>query len=357
MASPTVVARVAWFLACCLVAAVTCRAQDNVGPHEQRFNAGIYKASHNSYDRDESLASQIDNWNCWCVELDLHYYHSDNQIHVGHLCGTFDSGPLLSTKLNEITQSVEQADRVTVIYLELKSACASTPGFPSSWPASPTYRAAIRTAVTNAFGNQVYPSIEFKTTDQYRWPSFQELLRRGYRWIVILDEQETAFSDDDFFFGMARGNPPTAFEANSVLVNSDDDDVVPNRGDQPDRWMFRAYPTPSCGTPDDEDYYDDAIASGYTFVATNCIDHHYTMTPTTHSASPVRVTNGGTGTAFGTLAYPYRLGDGLVQAVQRASPRVPVSIVGGLYVVPRGTQLYQPCILRAHGSRVRIAAP
>lgn len=343
--------------AAALAATGVAQIPDNVGLGEQRFNEGIYKASHNSYDRDESLASQIDNWNCWCLELDLHYYHSDNQIHVGHLCGTFDSGPLLSTKLNQIAQSVEQIDRVTVIYLELKTPCASTPGFPSSWPASPTYRAAIQSALNGAFGSRVYPSVEFKTTDQFHWPSYQELLRRGYRWIVILDEQETAFSDSDFFFGMARGNPPTAFEDNSVLVNSSQGGATPDRGTQPDRWMFRAYPGIACDVGDDEGYFDAAIARGYNFIATNCIDRHYTMTPTTHSASPVRVTSGGSDAAFGTLAFPYRFGDGLVQAVQRASPRVPISIVGGLYLVPPGTRLDRTCVLRAHGGTVRISAP
>ena len=324
-------------------------AQDNVGPNEQRFNAGVYKASHNSYDRDESYASQIDNWNCWCLELDLHW-HRDDTIRVHHLCGVPNSGSLLGGELQQIAQSIEQNDRVTVVYLELKGACLT------NWPSRATYRGAIRSAINAAFGAAVYPSSEFKTVDQFRWPSYQELLRRGDHWVVILDEQETGFADDDFFFGMARGNPATAFEPNSVLINSDDDDDAPRRGTQPDRWMFRAYPTLFCGTPDDEDYYDDAIANGYTFVATNCIDHHYTMTPNTHSASPVRVTSGGSGIGFGTLSFPFRLGDGLVRAVERASPRVPVSIVGGAYRVPPSTRLTRPCVLQANGGTVRITS-
>ena len=72
-------------LVCFAVAACAARGvaqtPSNVGPNEQRFNAGTYKASHNSYDRDETLASQIDNWNCWCIELDLHW-HPDNTIQI-----------------------------------------------------------------------------------------------------------------------------------------------------------------------------------------------------------------------------------------------------------------------------------
>lgn len=340
--------RLIWALACCITGPAL--AQSNVGPGEQRFNAGIYKASHNSYDRDESYASQIDNWNCWCVELDLHW-ELDNTIRVHHLCGGIGSDPLLGTHLGLIATSIEQNDRVTVVYLELKAACST------NWPSREVYRGAIRSAVNAAFGSAVYSAAEFKIVDESRWPSYQELMRRGYHWVVILDEEETGFADDDFFFGMARGNPPTAFEANSVLVNSGLGGATPNRGAQPDRWMFRAYPGPFCDLADDEEYYDSAIAKGYTFIATNCIDRHYTMTPNTHSPSPVRVTGGGSGTSFGTLSFPYRFGDGLVQAVLRASPRVPVNIIGGTYHVPRGTRLARSCVLRAAGAPVRITAP
>lgn len=336
------------FVAMCVIGAAS-TAQVNVGPNEQRFNAGSYKASHNSRERDETLASQIDNWNCWCLELDI-VWHTDNQIRVQHGCGSQEAAGLLAVQLGLIAQSVESRDRVTVVYMEMKPACAS-------WPSREVYRAYIQNAVNTMLPGGVYTADEFKGFDQFRWPSYQELLRRGYRWVVILDEEETSFADDDFFFGMARGNPPVAFEPNSVLVNSGDDDVVPNRGTQPERWMFRAYPTPFCDVGDTEDYYDDAIRNGYTFVATNCIDRHYTMTPTTHSASPLRVVSSGTGTAFGTLAFPYRQGAGLVQAVQRASPRVPIRMNAGTYHVPAGTRFDRSVVLTSEGGTTRITAP
>ena len=346
-------ARVLRSLACllslCIAGLGTARGQGDVGPNEQRFNAGIYKASHNSRERDETLSSQVDNWNCWCLELDL-VWHTDNQIRVQHGCGSQESGGLLSVQLGLIAQSVEAVDRVTVVYMEMKPACAN-------WPSRQVYRNYIQNALAATLPGGIYPASEFKGFDQQRWPSYQELLRRGYRWVVILDEEETGFADDDFFFGMARGNPPASFEPNSVLVNSGLGGATPDRGSQPERWMFRAFPGPFCDVADDEEYFDGAIAKGYTFIATNCIDRHYTMTPTTHSPSPVRVTSGGSGTEFGTLAFPYRFGDGLVQAVQRASPDVPVNIVGGIYHVVPGTRLSRSCVLRASGGPVRIVSP
>lgn len=323
-------------------------AQPSVGPGEHRFSEGIYKASHNSYERDESYASQVDNWNCWCLELDLHW-HGDDTIRVHHLCD--DDGPSLRTELGQITQSVEQADRVTVVYLELKGGCLF-----SQWPERRIYRSALRSLVTEAFGDAIYPASEFKAVDQFRWPSYQELLRRGYRWIVIVDEEATGFADDEFFFGVARGNPPAAFEDNSVLVNFSGSDTVPDRGEQPDRWLFRAYPGIFCDVGDSEGYFDRAVSHGYNLIATNCIDRHYTMTPTTHSPSPVRVTSGGSGNEFGTFAFPYRFGDGLLRAVARASAMVPISVVGGMYHVPAGTRLDRPVVLRANGGTVRITA-
>lgn len=346
--SKTVLTTILACLVACTALAPAAHAQANVGPNEQRFNAGTYKASHNSYDRDEAYVSQIDNWNCWCLELDL-VWHTDNEIRVDHGCGSQSANQLLATHFGLISQSVEAADRVTVLYLEMKGAC-------SSWPSRQTYRNYIRNAANANFPGAIYTSAEFKTLDQSTWPSYQELLRRGFHWVIILDEEETGFADDNFFFGMARGNPPTAFEPNSVLINSSNDDAVPNRGSQPDRWMFRAYPLPACDLGDDEDYYDDAIANGYTFVATNCIDRHYTMTPNTHSPSPVRVTSTGSGTAFGTLSFPYRQGAGLLQAVQRASTRVPLKIAAGVYHVAAGTRFDRPVVMRSDGGIARVVA-
>lgn len=334
------------FIISLILAAASAHAQNNVAPGEQRLNAGVHKASHNSYERDETYASQIDDWNCWCLELDL-VWHTDNQIRVQHSCGSQNTGSLLSTQLSLIARSVDAADRVTVLYLEMKGAC-------DRWPSRQTYRDAIRRDLNAFFPNAIYPASEFKTLDQSTWPSYQELLRRGYHWLVILDEEETGFADDDFFFGMARGNPPTAFEPNSVLVNSSNDDLVPDRGAEPDRWMFRAYPTPFCGFGDDEDYFTDAVRNGYTFVATNCIDHGYTMIAPTHSSSPVHVVPTVSGSQFGTLSYPFHFGIGLIQAVLRASPLVPIKLQAGTYEVPAGTRFSRPVVLRSEGGVAQI---
>jgi len=48
------------------------------------YNAGIYKASHNSYDRNESLAEQIDAYNVWQLEFDI--YDFNGEFRVNHNC-------------------------------------------------------------------------------------------------------------------------------------------------------------------------------------------------------------------------------------------------------------------------------
>src|ERR1017187_4297705 len=93
----------------------------NVGPGEQRFNAAIYKGSHNSEDRDESLAQQIDDYNVWQIELDIYDYQGD--LKVNHLCdpGSLDAADTLTTLLTKmVAESKTFSSKFTVIYLDMK---------------------------------------------------------------------------------------------------------------------------------------------------------------------------------------------------------------------------------------------
>ncbi len=327
----------------------------NVGPGEQRFNVGIYKASHNSYERGETTHSQIDSWNCWCIELDLHW--NGFAIWVEHFCGDpSHEAQTLSTELAELAATIDAAERVTLVYLEMKGA---DPPCYWSWSDREEYRANITTQLEGHLGaSRIYRSSEFRDTDLHRWPSYQELLRRGYRWIVVLDEEATGFADSDFFFGIGRGNPPidsTDFEPNSVLINVARGSLVPDRSVEPDRWLFRAYPGIQCGGDDDDQgYFYGAIDKGYNFIATNCIDQSHTMHPETHSPSPVHVELSGAGLEYGTLPFPFQGATGLISAVARASPRVPIRIGAGDYDVPAGTRLDRRVVLEASGGLVRI---
>lgn len=322
---------------------------------ERRFNQFIYKASHNSYDRSESLASQIDTYNCWCLELDIWWYNGE--IRVSHTCPT-DFHDLISTKLERIATSEIKYDRVTVIYLEMKEGCFTT------WPSRTTYRNYIRSRVDQYLGaDRIYTVAMFADPngDNFRWPSYQELVRRGKNFIVVLHEPDRSV-DSDYFFAVHYTNPflPDGLGLNNkVLYNKE------NAGDTPsgfgDRYLARTYPSggeDTCQLQEWSDFWDRGISKGYNFVATNCIDSVYTMTdPRTHSPAPLFVMHDFPIPEMfqtGVRSFPYSGAGGLLRGIQRASPMVDVRIETGTYDITNGTVIKRPVVLKARGGTVLI---
>lgn len=79
------------------------------GPGETRYNAAMYKASHNSYSRDESLAAQIDDYNVWQIELDVYDY--GGQLYINHDCDApFDGASTLPGLLTKLVRESEVHD-------------------------------------------------------------------------------------------------------------------------------------------------------------------------------------------------------------------------------------------------------
>lgn len=94
-----------------------------------RYNQVSFKASHNSYDRDETLVEQL-HWNssqpwqggCRGLELDINQSSSGNQWSVGHVGGYSSNERQLSQFLNELrvwSEGDPDHDVVT-LYLDLK---------------------------------------------------------------------------------------------------------------------------------------------------------------------------------------------------------------------------------------------
>lgn len=336
----------------------TTRGQDNVGPGERRFNQFIYKASHNSY-WGEPLDYQIDALNMWCLELDLHWDHGDVPV-VRHHCGDGVIVRTLAECLTEAARAQTKRDRITLLYLEMKPHIAGDPlwNCHKSWPGRAAYRAALQSVIESNLGvGTVYRSAEFKNRDQSRWPSWQELSRRGYQWAVVLDEAIFGSADDDYFFGAEHpggspANPPPDAPPNSVMIVVDGgcdvdttDQTLPPLGD---RWMGRAYPGGACAfdcSQQDGNYWNNLVILGYSFVATDCRPNAHTYDVRTHSPAPLFVQRGGNDAEYGTLVFPYR---NLEAALSRASPMVPVTLCEpGLYDVTNGLRINRPLVLRA----------
>lgn len=94
-----------------------------------RYNQVSMKASHNSYDRDETLVQQL-SWDarqpwqggCRGLELDINQSSSGNQWSVGHVGGYSSKERQLSQFLNELrVWSLEHPGHdVVTLYLDLK---------------------------------------------------------------------------------------------------------------------------------------------------------------------------------------------------------------------------------------------
>lgn len=303
---------------------------------EQRVSALQYKASHNSYERSESLDEQIDDYNCWMLELDCWWLDSD--IHVRHLCsGT--NGPLFTSKLQEIAASGTATQKFTFIYLELKYDCTNDNcecGFGEtchSWPTG--YRSTFRTEIESYLdSNRIYTADEWVAIDDYAWPSIQELVRRGKSYAFIIDERCTGDAGNSYFFEVTTGG-----SGYTTLINRDagcDGGESPGAVTPTTRFLYRAYPSAGCAglcSGQNEEYWSDATRLGYSFIATNCVSDEHTFDYSeVHSPMPFYVVyTGSPSHQWGTSAFPKVGAVGLLTATLTASPMVDVVVAPGDY--------------------------
>jgi hypothetical protein len=337
-------------------------------PVEEPFNVGIYKASHNSYDRNESLAEQIYAYNVWQLELDI--YDFNGEFRVNHNCdpasvSTADTLDFLLDKM--VQESRMRSQRFTVIYVDLKG--NGLDGCLYSWGTQIKER--LKSSFASALGNNLYHASDFINRDQSVWPSYQELVRRGHNWAVVIDwhgETPTNAASDDFLFYATSSNPPGVESDNTVLVNVEGGCDASPTNDAPagrnGRWLYRLWPG-SCASDCsqmDGAYWTNGVAKEYTFIASNCVNNDHTFQPPTHSSDPlfvnpaakVRCPNGYGRCDWGTMVFPFH---NLRDAIKRASPAVTVLIRGGQYQVTapgRPLVVNQPMILQNENGPVTM---
>lgn len=350
-----------WFLALFTAMIATGSAQP-LGMGEQRLNSAIYKSSHNSYDRHESLAQQIDAYNVWQIELDI--YDFQGSLKVNHDCdpASISSASTLEGLLQKMmTESVTFRSRFTIIYLDMKG--NGNDGCAYSWGSQ------IGQRLTDAFVSilgaaSIYPSSQFIQQDNLRWPSHQDLVRRGFNWSIIVDWHGTAPQQGNpqsiFFTVTLSDRPDSSQEArDAVLVNVDGGCDASPTSEAPQvvnfRWLYRCYPG-SCGQACaqlDGAYWQNALAKGYNLIATNCIDRDHTFQSPTQSPDPLFVAvpssikcpqNYAT-CEWGTITFPYH---DVARAVNRASPMATLLVQPGQYAIrfPGGLTINHPLILK-----------
>lgn len=341
---------------------------------EKRFSQFVYKASHNSFVRDDALDKQVDDFNVWQLELDIAWDTNGgggtfNGVVVDHDC-LLGKAQTLGDSLNELSKSKTLNSRFTVIMMELKDPNNNSQSCRDAWPARDVYRADISNAiVANLTFDRVYTPDEFDSIDNLTWPSMQELLRRGKNYCIVLNEIVTGQVSSPFFFNKEFDNPPNpAYADNRILYSLNggfdlatkndavvDESQIANK----DRYLWRAYPgRANCldtNGDGDDSFWNKMVNRGFNFVASNCVDDNDQILDTrTHAPQPLYVDkNDLNNKQYGTHGYPVNL---LESAMVRASPSmVDIMIKPGTYsLLPGFNVMVKPMTFKANGGAVTI---
>jgi len=284
-----------------------------------------FKSSHNSFEKDELMNDQLDDFNCWGLELDLTV---DSQcvplgIHVYHPGGGRDL--CLDEAIQEILRASDFEERVTFIWLDVTN--------PEPWP--PNRRELIRSGMLALGADRIYYRRDFEAYFEVhqRWPSWQHIHQLGKRFVLTLEDTQdgpVATNDDMFFIAassLAEATDPANAHARFINVKdagTDQGIPAPN-----DRWMFRSYPGI---TSHDTETWEYGVSRLFNLVGTDDIDQDYTiLDPRTHSPQPLYVHGAATGPFWGTRAYPMNQ---LSSAIARASPGITLRVRSGTYPGP-----------------------
>ena len=165
------------------------------------YNEVSFKASHNSYDRDEPLVQQLQwnpgqPWQCGCrgLELDISQSSSGNQWSVSHSAGYSSSDPQLSWYLQQLRDwaAADTSHDVVTLYLDLK---AVQPNFAdgldqyvSQYLASPVYRPA------DLMGSQASVPDGARVNG---WPTLAALAGKFILVLSGLADAKAAYAADD----------------------------------------------------------------------------------------------------------------------------------------------------------------
>lgn len=284
-----------------------------------------FKASHNSFEKDELMDDQLDNYNCWALELDLTV---DSKcvpygIHVYHPAGGRDL--CLDEAIQEILRANDLDERVTFIWLDVTN--------PEPWPAN--RRELFRSGMLALGADRIYPKKDFEAyfALHQRWPSWQHIHKLGKRFILVLEDTQDGpvAPDDDLFFIAAPSfqEATSPSQTHATFINSKNADLANGNPALNDRWLYRSYP--GFGSHDTETW-ENGVSRLFNLVGTDDIDQEYTILDSrTHSPQPLYVNRMATTRLWGTRGYPMR---DLPTAILRASPGVTLRLRPDNYPSP-----------------------
>lgn len=277
---------------------------------EQRANRHQYLTSHNAYDNDTwSLALQLDALNVWDLELDVRFNNEGqsnplDRYEIFHDCVTAFGTFTLNQACAEVKTTQRYNNGLFFLNIELGDAW----GFCDDWddltPAQ--HDRNVDDILKWHFGNAAYTRSDF-LSDGSKWPSVQELVRRGKRVIPHIRYQGPSSALERYIKRSASTN-------NSLIVwNSDNPNAVLD--DLDDNHLARYWD--SCSSVD----WLNALNSGFSFVATDCV-YDWFIGPfgqLVHPPYPMYVRTFSLGSQGGTAGLPFVGGAGIIAAGNRAS--------------------------------------
>ena len=315
------------FMALSCVAGGLAQAQDNVaGLPLDNFQ---FKASHNSFNHDEDMDDQIDNYNVWCVELDLQWETDCGPcITVDHSCLPNDGEQRLYEAIAEILRSTEMSDRISFIWLDVKNSGGGPWNYcHETWPAN--RRELVRNGMLALGAANLYTKAEFDVdfgTNGGRWPSWQNLRDRGKRFILVLEDalDPSGHEEDSIMFIAVSSLNEAMAIPHATFINIEGANTAFGVPQTNDRWIYRAWNAD----------WNEAASRGFNLIGTDDIDQSYTITDSrTHSPQPIYVdeVNFNPNRLWGTRNYPMNQ---ITSAVSRATPGVTMRIRPGNYPGP-----------------------
>jgi hypothetical protein len=301
-----------------------------------------FKGGHNSYDEDEDMDDQIDNYNTWCVELDLQWESDCGNpgcITVDHCCwemaGCWGEQRLYES-IEEIKRSTEIGHRITFIWFDIKDSGKGHSWCHETWPSN--RRDLIRATLVDLLGlDNIYTRKDFDDVDFSKngghWPSWQNLRDRGKKFILVLEDTiDPSGRDNDVVLFIAVGSlEDTKNIPWATFITIQDADTTKGVPKPNDRYIYRAWF--DIGTHDPESW-ETAVSRGFNLIATDDMNQGYTITDSrTHSPQPLYV-NGfdfDANRLWGTRNYPM---NGIMAASARATPGTTLRIRPGNYPGP-----------------------
>lgn len=307
---------------------------------EQRLNRFQYHSIHNAFIRGTSLEEQVDNWGAYQLELDIWYDNGSYDVQHNS-CDIIGEAPL-SEYLADLGKS--NALRQGFIFLQLQlhvegtGACSlGMSPFPATWTGDLVF------LLQHFLGHDVFYTFkEFRDRDNYRWPSLQELRRRGKHVAVFKGS-----TYNDFYFNrQALNDCDTEWDSSPSDRNNTRAQVNTASNthcwDLGDRWVSRHYPSVPLAFEESFSGWSDIVDQGFTFPATNNDDDVDRIGDARlHPPFPTYVRKTSPHSEeVGTWGRPYAGVDGLLQAVFRIKAHEIIKGASNVPVILQGNANY-----------------